>query len=151
MSFNKIFKNAMSGVDVISKYMDEKVDVFCNSIIELFHTRAQFVFIKTDEERQEFSNQIKDKFNIFFESNTIRITKPKLASNKRPTTGYMMYVKENRNQVKEQYGLTDFGQIGKKMSELWNSFDKEVKDTYNQKAKEFDENKPAKVEKQKKM
>ena len=136
----------MSGVDVVSKYMDEKVDVFCDSIIELFHTRTQFAVIKTDEERLEFINQVKDKFNVFFEGNIIRISKPKLESNKRPTTGYMIYVKENRNQVKEQYGLTDFGQIGKKMSELWNGFDKEVKNTYNQKAKDYD---AAKVEKQK--
>jgi hypothetical protein len=60
---------------------------------------------------------------------TKTITKPKRGPN-----GYMVYNNEVRAEVMKKYGLTSFGDAGKKVGELWRALSDKEKDAYKAKA-----------------
>ena len=49
---------------------------------------------------------------------------------KKPATGYMLFVKEMRPQVKEEFPDLSFGEYGKKLGAMWRALDEKTKENY---------------------
>jgi hypothetical protein len=156
--FNKIFKHAISGVDAVAKYMDEKFEPYSESVIDAVNEFNGVVIISTDDDKKRFKELLAEKFKIFFEENTLRISKPKLDGNKRPTTAYASFVRAERKRIMEEYGLKDsdkeaFSKVGTILGKEWSKLSTEEKEKYKTLAQEETEargvKKAEKVEKTK--
>ena len=139
--FNKIFKHAISGVDAVAKYMDEKFEPYSDSVIDAVNEFNGVVIISTNDDKKRFKELLAEKFKIFFENNTLRISKPKLEGNKRPTTAYASFVRAERKSVMEEYGLKDsdkdaFAKIGTLLGNKWSKLSNEEKEKYKTMAQE---------------
>ena len=70
-------------------------------------------------------------------ASTTRTRKPKDPNApKRPTSAYFFFMQENRERVKAENPNISFGQIGKKMGEMWANLSATEKKPYDAKAKE---------------
>ena len=139
--FHKIFKHAVSGVDAISKYMDEKFEPYSDSVIDAVNEFNGVVIISTNDDKKRFKELLAEKFKIFFENNTLRISKPKLEGNKRPTTAYASFVRAERKRFMEEFGLKDsdpesFAKIGTILGKEWSKLSSEQKEKYKKLAAE---------------
>ena len=156
INFNKIFKKAVSGVTAVSKFMDEKLEPFFDSVIVSIQDELNVNF-QTDERKQEFKTILKTNFEILFSGNTLKISKPKLACNSRGASAYTIFVKENRKNIMEENGLenkqSDFAALGRLLGQEWKKLDKEEQNEYHAKAASHNEEskgeKPAKEVKEK--
>jgi hypothetical protein len=135
--FNKLFKHAISGVDAASKYMDEKMTPFCDSVVEALAGMT----IKSNDERVR--TILQEKFQIFFENNTIRISKPKLEVNKRGRNGYNVFVEENRQRLAEEHNIepnqAGFIELGRICGREWKQLDEAAQNEYKQRALQLNE------------
>lgn len=61
-------------------------------------------------------------------------SKSKSDKPKKPLKGFMLFSKEMRPKVKEDFPDLTFGGIGKKLGELWRELDDEAKEKYKEPA-----------------
>lgn len=54
----------------------------------------------------------------------------KKGGSKKPLSGFMLFSKENRAQIKEDNPDITFGQIGKKLGEMWRALSDEEKQAF---------------------
>eukprot|EP00548_Thalassiothrix_antarctica_P012618 CAMPEP_0194165840 /NCGR_PEP_ID=MMETSP0154-20130528/1645_1 /TAXON_ID=1049557 /ORGANISM="Thalassiothrix antarctica, Strain L6-D1" /LENGTH=75 /DNA_ID=CAMNT_0038876381 /DNA_START=138 /DNA_END=365 /DNA_ORIENTATION=- len=70
-------------------------------------------------------------------TDTTKATKKKVSAapgrKKKPLSGYMKFAKEHRQQVKDENADITFGQIGKKLGEMWRALDDKEKEEYKNK------------------
>jgi hypothetical protein len=52
------------------------------------------------------------------------------AKSKKPLSGFMLFSKENRAGIKEENPEITFGQIGKKLGEMWRALDDKEKESF---------------------
>lgn len=58
------------------------------------------------------------------------LQKAKGGSGKKPLTGFMLFSKEHREKVKADDPDLSFGQIGKKLGEMWRALTDDEKEAY---------------------
>lgn len=139
MSFNQLFKNAVSGITASARFMDEKKAPFIDSILDLVKTMDNLSLDSADDQ-QAFKEKVEKRFNIFFEGNNLRVSKPKLEANKRGMCGYTIFVEEHKTEFRKIHNIEankeGFARLGKIFGEEWKKLSDEEKQVYNDKAAE---------------
>jgi hypothetical protein len=147
-NFSKIFKNAVSGVVSVAKFMDEKVDPFCDAVIQMIEDNCTSgEYFHADEDREAFKLNLLTKIDIFFQGNTLRISKPKLERNTRGVTNFGMFQKLMRKDIAEKHsdeleeGQAGFAKLGRIMGEEWKALSEKEKAKYTALADEANKEK----------
>jgi hypothetical protein len=141
VDFTKVFRNAVSGIIHTSKFMNEKVDPFCDSIIQMVQ-ELNSDLLQEDQDCEAFKQGIKTRMDIFFKGNVLRISKPKLESApKRGINGYTLFVKETRETIAQKYNITEFADMGRHAGAEWAALSKDEKSEWNSKAEAINEEK----------
>jgi hypothetical protein len=100
-------------------------------------TSKQIIDIYNENFKGKINKKSKSK-TIKSEQNDKKQSKPKKENNtnkiKRPMSAYMFFCNDKRQSIKEQYPDKSFGELTKKLSELWKDINSNEKKIYVEKA-----------------
>ena len=141
MSFN-VFKNMFSKVSLLAKSMDTNIDSFSDNLIlnlENFgislNDPVSFLKDKDEETLKRFKQEVVYKSFEIFDQFSLKFKKPKNVlddkSDKKRTTGFIIYNIEKRAELKKEFPSYTFEHIGKIVGDSWKELPDSEKINYN--------------------
>jgi len=141
MSFN-VFKNMFSKVSLLAKSMDTNIDSFSDNLIlnlENFgislNDPVSFLKDKDEETLKRFKQEVVYKSFEIFDQFSLKFKKPKNVlddkTDKKRTTGFIIYNIEKRAELKKEFPSYTFEHIGKIVGDSWKELPDSEKINYN--------------------
>ena len=125
-SFATVFKSAVSRMSSVSSVLDERVDEFCNSVVDIFESNFQEQY--EAEERAGLIVKIKACFEIF-ERDIPKVKRSSRAKTDGPkkVTSFQAFANYNRADVVAANPTALFGDISKILGDMWKELSEDEK------------------------